>query len=117
MNRPRRRLTELTAYDVSGGDKEFSVHNFDGNDTLLIQAFHSSFTQSDCKIQLLDSLDGVNFTIVKDSGGNNVELVMIKTDSTTMLRVINFTSPFYKVKYVEGTGNTGTLDKLIIQEV
>lgn len=114
--KPKRKKSQEPNYDVSSGTKEFDSFNFESNDSMVIQAFYSNFTQNDCKLQLLDSLDGVNFVVVKDAAGNDVEITMPSSDASVMLRVLNFVSPYYKLKYVEGTANAGTLSKILIQE-
>ena len=107
--------TTLTpAYDVSGGDKNFEKVPFLGNKDLSVQFFYTSLDESDHKLRLQESLDGVNFLDSKDTAGNTIEMVIDNSLSTDILKVQDFNTVYFSLQFIEGTAGTGTFDKILI---
>lgn len=106
--------TLTPAYDVSGGDENFDLVEFGGENYLAIQFYYSSINQADATLRLQESLDGVNWITSVDSSGNDIEMVIDNSLSTDMLKAYNFNTAYIRLQYIEGTAATGTFDKIKI---
>ena len=106
--------TLTPAYDVSGGDENFTKVPFLGEKDLSIQFFYTSLDEADHKLRLQESLDGVNFLDSKDSAGNTIEMVIDNSLSVDILKVNDFNTAYIRPQFIEGTAGTGTFDKLLI---
>lgn len=106
--------TITPAYDVSGGDTNFETIPFEGTNFLGVQIYYTSLNQSDHKIKLRESIDGVNFLDSEDSSGNAIEMVINNAVTSDILKVYNFNAGYVGFSFVEGTTGTGTIDKLKI---
>ena len=104
--------TLLPAYDVSGGDEDFEVITFQGMKSLIVQFYYTSLNQTDHKLRIQESLDGVNFLDSKDSSGSVIEITIDNSLSTDILKVYEFNTAYIKPQFIEGTAGTGTIDEL-----
>ena len=102
--------TLTTAYDVSGGDKNFDNVVFEGTNNLNIQFFFTSLNKADHKLRLQESVDGVNFVDSLDADDNIIEMVIDNTLTNDILDVIEFNTAHFRLQFIEGTAGTGTID-------
>lgn len=101
-------------YDVSGGDKNFDSLTFEGSNFMGVQFYYTSLNQTNHKLRLQESLDGVNFLNSMDSSGNNIEITIDNSIATDILKASDFNTKYFRFQFIEGTAGTGTFDKLII---
>lgn len=106
--------TQIVAYDVSGGNEDFDSLVFEGREFLAVQLYYTSLNQSNHKLRLQESLDGVNFLDSLDSSGTTIEITIDNSILTDILKVNDFNTKYYRFQFIKGTTGTGTLDKLII---
>lgn len=102
------------AYDVSGGDHAFESDTFNGEYIIGVQYFYTSLNQADHKIRLQESFDGVNYVDSVDSSGSTIEMTIDNSLSVDILKAYDFSTRFYRFKFIEGTTGTGTIDTLKI---
>jgi len=100
------------AYDVSGGDANFDSIPFEGKTFIGVQFFYTSISQADATFRLQESLDGVNFIDSQDSSGSDIELTINNTISTDILKAFDFNTGYIRIRYIEGTAATGTVNKI-----
>ena len=99
-------------YDVSGGDTFFDSFTFEGRDFFAAQIYYTSISQADAVIRLQESLDGVNWLDSKDSAGNDIEITINNVISSDILKIFEFNTGFVRLRYIQGTAATGTIDKI-----
>lgn len=107
-------IEQAINYDVSGGDAEFDSTLSHGRDYVSFQIFYSNLNQADHKTRIMESLNGVDFIDSVDAGGNAIEIILDNSRTSDILKIVNFNTNYFKVRFIEGTPGTGTIDNIKI---
>lgn len=100
------------AYSVAGGDTVFEGFKFSGDNFLELQITFASLDETDHKIRIQESADGVNYTDSKDSSGNYIDIVLLSTLVSDIIKVNDFNAYYVRARFIEGTTGTGTISTL-----
>lgn len=95
-------------HDLSTGDYLSEVLIIDAPSYSVIQIINDgNIDGNDVKIKIYDSLDGVNFSEVKE-----LETVIDNAESVTTIRAIDWHSTFMKVEILAGSATAGIINKI-----
>ena len=114
MNNIKTKKRQEVNYDVSGGSVDFEKMVFEGSEFLGVQINYTSLNQSDSKIRLQESIDGLNFVDSIDGSGSLIEITLNNTINSDIINVSNFNTLFFRLKFIQGTTTAGTIDSFHI---
>ena len=77
------------AYAVAGGDTVFEGFKFIGDNFLELQITFASLNKDDHKIRIQESADGINYTDSKDGSGNYLDIVLLSSLVSDIIKVDN----------------------------
>ncbi len=101
-----------TAYSVAGGDTNFEGLRFKGINFLEVQIIFASLNQSDHKIRIQESTDGVEYTDSKDANGDFLEITLSGSLTNDIIKVDDFNADYIRARFIEGTTGTGTITQI-----
>lgn len=104
--------TILPVYSVAGGDTNFEGLRFEGTNFLEVQIFFASLNKDDHKIRIQESTDGSDYVDSKDSAGNFLEITLLSSLTSDIIKVDDFNADYIRARFIEGTTGTGTITKI-----